>query len=88
MKPYSEQKGRVYTEDDWLPQTEKDCEEAEKNEKYVHSLTCLILARRLTPQPNGRFVVVLRFQEVRRDCRFRDPKAGWCEVHPRSYKPT
>jgi hypothetical protein len=33
MKPYSEQVGRVYTEDDWLPQTEKDCEEAEKNEK-------------------------------------------------------
>jgi hypothetical protein len=33
MKPYNEQVGRVYTEDDWLPQTEKDCEEAEKNEK-------------------------------------------------------
>lgn len=31
LKPYSEQKGRVYTENDWLPQTEKDCEEAEKN---------------------------------------------------------
>lgn len=36
MKPYSEQKGRVYTEDDWLPQTEKDCEDAEKSEKYVY----------------------------------------------------
>lgn len=35
MKPFAEQKGRVYTEDDWLPQTEEDCEKAEKDEKYV-----------------------------------------------------
>lgn len=35
LKPFNEQKGRVYTEDDWLPQTEKDCEDAEKNKKYV-----------------------------------------------------
>ena len=35
MKPFAEQKGRVYTEDDWLPQTEEDCEKAEKDEKCV-----------------------------------------------------
>lgn len=35
MTPFTEQKGKVYTEDDWLPQTEKDCEEAEKNKKCV-----------------------------------------------------
>jgi hypothetical protein len=33
VKPFAEQKGRVYTEDDWLPQTEEDCEKAEKDEK-------------------------------------------------------
>jgi hypothetical protein len=37
MKPFAEQKGRVYTEDDWLPQTEEDCEKAEKDEKYVQT---------------------------------------------------
>jgi len=35
VKPFAEQKGRVYTEDDWLPQTEEDCEKAEKDDKCV-----------------------------------------------------
>jgi Fe-S-cluster containining protein len=86
MKPFAEQKGRVYTEDDWLPQTEEDCEKAEKDEKYV----LLMIPRRYDTdlQPNGRFPVVLRFQEVCRDCRFRDPKASRCQIHSSRYQPT
>ena len=73
MKPFAEQKGRVYTEDDWLPQTEADCEKAEKDEKYVHflhpsnmTLTCSPMAASMWYCASKKYAEIAAFETQKR----------------------
>jgi hypothetical protein len=43
MKPATEQDGKVYTEADWLPQSEQDCEKTDTKSKYVIVIIHMIL---------------------------------------------